>query len=58
MRSAIKPTMTTIADLAMNDIIMKKPFAAEGLFLACSCTRASMTGVVERIVNPEKSSAR
>ncbi|MBU3980862.1 MAG: hypothetical protein KKG97_06045 [Proteobacteria bacterium] len=50
--------MTTIADLAMNDIIMKKPFAAEGLFLACSCTRASMTGVVERIVNPEKSSAR
>ena len=34
------------------------PKLPEGLFLAYSWTRASMTGVVERIVNPEKNSAK
>jgi len=36
---------------------MNNPFAAEGLPLACSWTRASITGVVERMVIPVKRSA-
>jgi hypothetical protein len=42
----------------MNDAIMKNPLAAEGLLLACSCTRASMTGEVDRRVKPISSSDR
>ena len=52
MRSAINPTTTTIDDRSTNEIIINNPLAAAGLCLAFSWTRASMTGAVDKRVNP------
>ncbi len=52
MRSAIHPTITMAMERVINEIIMKRPLAADGFPMDCSWMMASITGVVERMLNP------